>query len=278
MNDTSGHRVGKNVITYWSLWRSMFAFHLLVCRRLVHCASLEFLCIVGEQDLQLKSRAASPLTGKTVVTVPGCQVFGDSKILSYLHDSMISQNYALSQFDTVVLDTKPVATLRRSTGVEVLPTRVEGSRISWKVRPFFSNNPEMLRSGRRKIFMLVIYRTSLSRCYLSDVRPTFIYILDRPFMLIPHAGRRQFNSFWSVLVRRLRRRLQRKSSNRLPHVSLQPFRSWRWEKAWSFCCSMHCIGHVTFTKRRIDLKKLIGNTMLCIEVEENQHKHYSKEK
>ena len=32
------------------------------------------------------------------------------------------------------------------------------------------------------------------------------------------------------------------------------------------------------TKRRIDLRKLIGNTMLCIEVDENQHKYYIKEK
>lgn len=31
------------------------------------------------------------------------------------------------------------------------------------------------------------------------------------------------------------------------------------------------------TKRRIDLRKLIGNTMLCIEVDENQHKYYIKE-
>ena len=28
------------------------------------------------------------------------------------------------------------------------------------------------------------------------------------------------------------------------------------------------------TKRRIDLRKLIGNTMLCIEIDENQHKYY----
>ena len=32
------------------------------------------------------------------------------------------------------------------------------------------------------------------------------------------------------------------------------------------------------TKRRIDLRKLIGNTTLCIEVDENQHKYYIKEK
>ena len=32
------------------------------------------------------------------------------------------------------------------------------------------------------------------------------------------------------------------------------------------------------TKRRIDLRKLLGNTMLCIEVDENQHKYYIKEK
>ena len=31
------------------------------------------------------------------------------------------------------------------------------------------------------------------------------------------------------------------------------------------------------TKRRIDLRKLVGNTMLCIEVDENQHKYYIKE-
>ena len=47
------------------------SFAVLVCRRLMHCVSLEFLRIVGKQDLQLKSRAASPLTGKTAVTVPG---------------------------------------------------------------------------------------------------------------------------------------------------------------------------------------------------------------
>ena len=33
------------------------------------------------------------------------------------------------------------------------------------------------------------------------------------------------------------------------------------------CCS---------TKRRIDLRKLINNTMLCIEVDENQHRYYIK--
>ena len=32
------------------------------------------------------------------------------------------------------------------------------------------------------------------------------------------------------------------------------------------------------TKRRVDLRKLIGNTMLCIEVDENQHKYYIKER
>ena len=30
------------------------------------------------------------------------------------------------------------------------------------------------------------------------------------------------------------------------------------------------------SKRRIDLRKLIGNTMLCIEVDENQHRGYHK--
>jgi hypothetical protein len=28
------------------------------------------------------------------------------------------------------------------------------------------------------------------------------------------------------------------------------------------------------TKRRIDLRKLINNTTLCLEVDENQHKYY----
>ena len=31
------------------------------------------------------------------------------------------------------------------------------------------------------------------------------------------------------------------------------------------------------TKRRVDLRKLIDNTMLCIEVDENQHKYYIKQ-
>ena len=31
-------------------------------------------------------------------------------------------------------------------------------------------------------------------------------------------------------------------------------------------------GGCCASKRRIDLRKLIGNTMLCIEVDENQHK------
>ena len=30
------------------------------------------------------------------------------------------------------------------------------------------------------------------------------------------------------------------------------------------------------SKRRIDLRKLINNTMLCIEIDENQHKYYIK--
>ena len=34
------------------------------------------------------------------------------------------------------------------------------------------------------------------------------------------------------------------------------------------CCS---------TKRRIDLRKLVNNTMLCIEIDENQHKYYIKQ-
>ena len=36
-------------------------------------------------------------------------------------------------------------------------------------------------------------------------------------------------------------------------------------------------GGCCATKRRIDFRKLIGNTMLCIEVDENQHKKYIKE-
>ena len=36
-------------------------------------------------------------------------------------------------------------------------------------------------------------------------------------------------------------------------------------------------GGCCATKRRIDLRKLINNTMLCIEVDENQHKNYIKE-
>ena len=36
-------------------------------------------------------------------------------------------------------------------------------------------------------------------------------------------------------------------------------------------------GGCCATKRRIDLRKLINNTMLCIEVDENQHKHYIKQ-
>lgn len=35
-------------------------------------------------------------------------------------------------------------------------------------------------------------------------------------------------------------------------------------------------GGCCATKRRIDLRKLIGNTMLCIEVDENEHKYYIK--
>jgi len=37
-------------------------------------------------------------------------------------------------------------------------------------------------------------------------------------------------------------------------------------------------GGCCATKRRIDLRKLINNTMLCIEVDENQHKYYIKDK
>ena len=37
-------------------------------------------------------------------------------------------------------------------------------------------------------------------------------------------------------------------------------------------------GGCCATKRRIDLRKLIGNTILCIEVDENQHKYYIKDK
>ena len=36
-------------------------------------------------------------------------------------------------------------------------------------------------------------------------------------------------------------------------------------------------GGCCATKRRIDLRKLIGNTMLCIEVDENQHKNYVRQ-
>ena len=35
-------------------------------------------------------------------------------------------------------------------------------------------------------------------------------------------------------------------------------------------------GGCCATKRRIDLRKLINNTMLCIEIDENQHKYYIK--
>jgi len=36
-------------------------------------------------------------------------------------------------------------------------------------------------------------------------------------------------------------------------------------------------GGCCATKRRIDLRKLINNTMLCIEIDEDQHKSYIKE-
>ena len=36
-------------------------------------------------------------------------------------------------------------------------------------------------------------------------------------------------------------------------------------------------GGCCATKRRIDLRKLINNTMLCIEIDENQHKYYIKQ-
>ena len=36
-------------------------------------------------------------------------------------------------------------------------------------------------------------------------------------------------------------------------------------------------GGCCATKRRIDLRKLINNTMVCIEVDENQHKNYIKQ-
>ncbi len=35
-------------------------------------------------------------------------------------------------------------------------------------------------------------------------------------------------------------------------------------------------GGCCASKRRIDLRKLIGNTLLCIEIDENQHKNYNK--
>ena len=36
-------------------------------------------------------------------------------------------------------------------------------------------------------------------------------------------------------------------------------------------------GGCCASKRRIDLRKLINDTMLCIEIDENQHKSYIKE-
>jgi hypothetical protein len=36
-------------------------------------------------------------------------------------------------------------------------------------------------------------------------------------------------------------------------------------------------GGCCATKRRIDLRKLINNTMLCVEIDEDQHKKYIKE-
>ena len=36
-------------------------------------------------------------------------------------------------------------------------------------------------------------------------------------------------------------------------------------------------GGCCATKRRIDLRRLINNTMLCIEIDENQHKSYIKQ-
>ena len=36
-------------------------------------------------------------------------------------------------------------------------------------------------------------------------------------------------------------------------------------------------GGCCATKRRIDLRKLVNNIMLCIEVDEEQHKYYIKQ-
>ena len=35
-------------------------------------------------------------------------------------------------------------------------------------------------------------------------------------------------------------------------------------------------GGCCATKRRIDLRKLFGNTLICVEIDEHQHKHYIK--
>ena len=43
------------------------------------------------------------------------------------------------------------------------------------------------------------------------------------------------------------------------------------------CMYVDLEGGCCATKRRIDLRKLIGNTMLCIEIDEEQHKHYIKQ-
>ena len=41
-------------------------------------------------------------------------------------------------------------------------------------------------------------------------------------------------------------------------------------------CDVDLEGGCYETKRRIDLRMLINNTMLCIEIDENQHKNYIK--
>ena len=43
------------------------------------------------------------------------------------------------------------------------------------------------------------------------------------------------------------------------------------------CLYVDLEGGCCATKRRIDLRKLINNTMLCIEIDENQHKYYVKQ-
>ena len=95
MNDTSGHMAGKNVITL------LISVEVDLCPSFAGMQKIDALCVFGISVHRWRAGFAAEIEScQSIDRQNCCDGAGFLETVRYFH--MMSQNYALSQFDMVV--------------------------------------------------------------------------------------------------------------------------------------------------------------------------------